>query len=63
MNVGKQKIVLGCYTDASHPNGLKILELDEVLGLNYDRDAGTFKTVATLGGLFRPASLLERVVP
>ncbi len=35
----------------------------EVLGLNYDRDAGTFKTVATLGGLFRPASLLERVVP
>lgn len=34
----------------------------EVLGLNYDRDAGTFKTVATLGGLFRPASLLERVV-
>ena len=32
MNVGKQKIALGCYTDASHPNGLKMLELDENSG-------------------------------
>ena len=32
MNVGKQKIALGCYTDASHPNGLKMLELDEGSG-------------------------------
>ncbi len=32
MNVGKQKIALGCYTDASHPNGLKMLELDESSG-------------------------------
>ena len=33
MNVGKQKIALGCYTDASHPNGLKMLELDESSGV------------------------------
>ena len=33
MNVGKQKIALGCYTDASHPNGLKLLELDESSGV------------------------------
>ena len=33
MNVGKQKIALGCYTDASHPNGLKMLELDESSGM------------------------------
>ena len=32
MNVGRQKIALGCYTDASHPNGLKMLELDESSG-------------------------------
>ena len=32
MNVGRQKIALGCYTDASHPNGLKMLELDEGSG-------------------------------
>jgi len=32
MNVGKQKIALGCYTDAFHPNGLKMLELDEGSG-------------------------------
>lgn len=29
----------------------------EILELNYDRDVGVFKTVATLKGLFRPASL------
>ena len=33
MNVGKRKIALGCYTDASHPNGLKMLELDESSGV------------------------------
>ena len=33
MNVGRQKIALGCYTDASHPNGLKMLELDESSGV------------------------------
>ena len=33
MNVGKQKIALGCYTEASHPNGLKMLELDESSGM------------------------------
>lgn len=33
MNVGKQKIALGCYTEASHPNGLKMLELDESSGV------------------------------
>ena len=33
MNVGKQKIALGCYTDASHPNGLKMLELDKSSGV------------------------------
>ena len=32
MNAGRRKIALGCYTDASHPNGLKILELDEGSG-------------------------------
>ena len=32
MNADKLKIVLGCYTDAAHPNGLKVLELDEVSG-------------------------------
>ena len=32
MNADKQKIVLGCYTDAAHPNGLKVLELDESSG-------------------------------
>ena len=31
--MGKQKIALGCYTDASHPNGLKMLELDESSGV------------------------------
>ena len=35
----------------------------EVLGLNYEKDTGLFKTVATLGGLFRPVSLLERIAP
>lgn len=30
--MGKQKVALGCYTDASHPNGLKMLELDEGSG-------------------------------
>lgn len=33
MNAGRQKIALGCYTDASHPNGLKMLELDESSGV------------------------------
>ena len=33
MNVGKHKVALGCYTDASHPNGLKMLELDESSGM------------------------------
>ena len=33
MNVGKQKIALGCYTDEAHPNGLKVLELDESSGV------------------------------
>lgn len=33
----------------------------EVLGLNYEKDTGLFKTVATLGGLFRPASLLKGI--
>ena len=32
MNVGKQKIALGCYTDEANPNGLKVLELDEGSG-------------------------------
>lgn len=35
----------------------------EVLGLSYDRDSGVFKTIATLGGLFRPVSLLAKMVP
>ena len=35
----------------------------EVLALSYAKDDGVFKTVATLGGLFRPVSLLERIVP
>ena len=35
----------------------------EVLGLNYEKDTGLFKTVATLGGLFRPVSLLKRIMP
>ena len=25
-------LYLGCYTDAAHPNGLKILELDKISG-------------------------------
>ena len=33
----------------------------EVLGLNYEKDTGLFKTVATLGGLFRPVSLLKGI--
>ena len=33
MNVGKQKIALGCYTDDAHPNGLRMLELDESSGV------------------------------
>ena len=32
MNADKLKIALGCYTDVAHPNGLKVLELDEVSG-------------------------------
>ncbi len=32
MNAGKLNITLGCYTDAAHPNGLKVLELDEFSG-------------------------------
>ena len=32
MNVGKQKIALGCYTDSAHPNGLKALCVDETTG-------------------------------
>jgi len=35
----------------------------EVLALSYAMDDGVFKTIATLGGLFRPVSLLERIVP
>ncbi len=33
MNAGRQKIALGCYTDAAHPNGLRMLELDESSGV------------------------------
>ena len=32
MNADKLKIELGCYTDEAHPNGLKLLELDESSG-------------------------------
>lgn len=33
MNADKPKIALGCYTDEAHPNGLKVLELDESSGV------------------------------
>ena len=35
----------------------------EVLALSYAMDEGVFKTIATLGGLFRPVSLLKRIMP
>lgn len=35
----------------------------EVLGLNYDAESGAFRTIATLGGLFRPVSFLRKMVP
>ena len=35
----------------------------EVLALSYAMDDGVFKTIATLGGLFRPVSLLKRIMP
>ena len=58
MNVGKQKIALGCYTVSDSLALVACERSGEVQGLSYEKDTGMFKTIVMLKGLFRPASLL-----
>jgi L-alanine-DL-glutamate epimerase-like enolase superfamily enzyme len=64
---GKWRAEIRCSCDGDSATDSRALvaceRSGEVLGLNYDAASGVFRTIATLGGLFRPVSFLRKMVP